>query len=191
MALGGKGKGKSRVPKTVRHQRNANAWDHWKVAVNNPELMRGLVIRDRNSTIKDNSSTSYIGMVRRLTSVIYNVYPELIETDATGAAIMHEGKASGVYILRVPIDEEKIKTVFTMLRRDPSFTKPKSLREKRNKAHAKVAMNDDDDSYRDSDDDHSDCSSGSYSDSDEFEFQEEDYNTGTMNPQTFKITFLL
>ena len=84
MALGGKGKGK-RVPKTVRHQRNANAWDHWKAAVNNPELMRGmrgLVIRDRNSTIKDNSSTSYIGMVRRLTSVIYNVYPELIRHNA-------------------------------------------------------------------------------------------------------------
>jgi hypothetical protein len=79
---------------------------------------------------------------------------------------MHEGKATGVYKLKAPIDEEKVKTVFAMLRRDPSFTKPKSLREKRNKAFAKVAMNDDDDSC---DNDNSDCSGDSDSDSDEFE----------------------
>ena len=45
-----------------------------------------------------------------------------------------------------------------------------------------MTMNYDDDSYMDSDDDHSDCSSDSYSDSNEFEFQEEDHNTGTINP---------
>ena len=84
----------------------------WKDATKDSTFLHGLVISDKNSTIKKNSSSNYIGMVRRLFQQINVCYPEMVEQDEGGVAMMHTGEASGVFKLAEPIDETKMLHIF-------------------------------------------------------------------------------
>jgi len=160
--------------------KNINAW---KDATKDSNFLHGLVISDKNSTIKSNSSLNYLGMVRRLFQQVHACYPDMIE-HSEGVALLHTGKASGVLKLGQPIDETKMLNIFVLLRRDPCFTKPKSKRAakvqvaKKKEATIKMQTENEDYSCDDSD-------SGDMSGEDTFEFNSNKVNP-TMVAQTFQ-----